>query len=82
MSYAYYGLTFGIQNMSGDLYINMFLMNVIEIPANFVTMYIVNRYVCFYSYCFIYEGYFERLANKQKIEDQQRAYILHKLDTP
>ena len=45
MSYAYYGLTFGIQNMAGDLYLNMFLSNVIEVPANLITMYIVNRSV-------------------------------------
>ncbi|KAL4240698.1 hypothetical protein ACF0H5_001490 [Mactra antiquata] len=44
ISYSYYGLTFGIQSLSGDLYLNMFLMNIIECPASFSIMYIVNKF--------------------------------------
>ncbi|XP_052791211.1 organic cation/carnitine transporter 2-like [Mya arenaria] len=44
ISYSYYGLTFGVSSLSGDLYVNMFLMNIIETPASFSLMYIVNRY--------------------------------------
>ena len=43
MSYGYYGLTFGIQNMAGNLYLNMFLVNIVEVPVNFVTIYAVNK---------------------------------------
>ena len=46
MSYGYYGLTFGIQNMAGNMYLNMFLVNIIELPANCLAMYAVNRYDC------------------------------------
>ena len=46
MSYGYYGLTFGIQNMAGNMYLNMFLVNIIELPANCLAMYAVNRYEC------------------------------------
>ena len=44
-SYGYYGLTFGIQNLAGDLYLNMFIVYLIEIPALFVCMYLMNRYI-------------------------------------
>lgn len=44
ISYSYYGLTFGVNSLAGNLYLNMFLMNIIETPASFSIMYIVNRF--------------------------------------
>lgn len=44
ISYSYYGLTFGVNSLAGNLYLNMFLMNVIETPASFSIMYIVNKF--------------------------------------
>ncbi|XP_053393551.1 solute carrier family 22 member 4-like isoform X3 [Mercenaria mercenaria] len=44
ISYSYYGLTFGVNSLAGNLYLNMFLMNIIEAPASFSIMYIVNRF--------------------------------------
>ncbi|KAL4240986.1 hypothetical protein ACF0H5_001768 [Mactra antiquata] len=44
VSYTYYGLTFGIQSLAGDLYLNMLLMNTIECPAFFSIMFIANKF--------------------------------------
>ncbi|KAL4240981.1 hypothetical protein ACF0H5_001763 [Mactra antiquata] len=43
VSYTYYGLTFGIQSLAGDLYLNMLLMNTIECPAFYSIMFIANK---------------------------------------
>ena len=42
-SYAYYGLTFGVKNLAGNLYLNMAILSLIEVSALFVGMYCVNR---------------------------------------
>ncbi|XP_053393560.1 organic cation transporter protein-like isoform X2 [Mercenaria mercenaria] len=56
VSYSYYGLTFGINSLSGDLFLNMFMMNMIETPACFLVMYFVNRfgrkYCCMFFFMF------------------------------
>jgi len=44
-SYSYYGLTFGINSLSGNLYLNMFLMNTIDGPVNLSIMFLLNRYI-------------------------------------
>ncbi|XP_052259345.1 solute carrier family 22 member 16-like isoform X2 [Dreissena polymorpha] len=44
ISFSYYGLTFGVGSLAGNLYMNMFLLNIIETPASFVIMYFVNRF--------------------------------------
>ena len=43
MSYAYYGLTFGVQFMKGNLYLNMFIINAVEIPGNLVAIVCMNK---------------------------------------
>ncbi|XP_069105094.1 solute carrier family 22 member 6-A-like [Argopecten irradians] len=42
-SYVYYAISFGVQNLSGDIYINIFLINIIDIPAQIITYYLANR---------------------------------------
>ncbi|XP_033761146.1 solute carrier family 22 member 6-A-like [Pecten maximus] len=41
-SYVYYAISFGVQSLSGDIYINIFLINIIDIPAQIVTYYMAN----------------------------------------
>lgn len=43
VGYSYYGLTFGISSLSGNLYLNMFIMNVIDAPVCLSTMFFVNK---------------------------------------
>ncbi|KAH3709058.1 solute carrier family 22 member 6-like isoform X1 [Dreissena polymorpha] len=33
-SYSYYGIAFGVQELSGDFYLNLFLVSVIDIPGD------------------------------------------------
>lgn len=53
-SYGYYGITFGVKSLSGDLYMNMFLINVVETPVMVLTAFLVNWFgrkkVCFTFY--------------------------------
>lgn len=53
-SYGYYGITFGVKSLSGDLYLNMFLINVVETPAMLLTAFLVSWFgrkkVCFTFY--------------------------------
>ncbi|XP_053393558.1 organic cation transporter protein-like isoform X2 [Mercenaria mercenaria] len=53
-SYGYYGITFGVKSLSGDLYLNMFLINVVETPVMVLTAFLVNWFgrkkVCFTFY--------------------------------
>ncbi|XP_060063906.1 solute carrier family 22 member 6-like [Ylistrum balloti] len=41
-SYVYYAISFGVQNLSGDIYFNFFLIQVIDIPAMMLTYVLVN----------------------------------------
>ncbi|OWF41857.1 solute carrier family 22 member 6-A-like [Mizuhopecten yessoensis] len=41
-AYVYYAISFGVQNLSGNIYINIFLINIIDIPAQIVTYYMAN----------------------------------------
>ncbi|KAL4240671.1 hypothetical protein ACF0H5_001462 [Mactra antiquata] len=41
-SYGYYGITFGVKSLSGDLYLNMFLINIIEAPVMLLTAALVS----------------------------------------
>ncbi|KAJ8300868.1 hypothetical protein KUTeg_022387 [Tegillarca granosa] len=36
--YVYYAISFGVQKLSGSLYLNLFLLSAVEIPGNAVTM--------------------------------------------
>ena len=44
MSVIYYGLSFGVDKLSGNLYLNIFLMTIIEIPGLVSIMYLTNWY--------------------------------------
>ena len=41
---VYYILSFGVEQLSGNLYLNMFLLSVVEIPGMLVTTILNNRY--------------------------------------
>lgn len=40
--YSYYAISFGVEELSGDLYLNMFLLSAVEIPAQVVTWFFNN----------------------------------------
>ncbi|XP_021376626.1 solute carrier family 22 member 6-A-like [Mizuhopecten yessoensis] len=42
--YGYYAISFGVQSLSGSLYLNMFLLSVVEIPAQASSYYLTNRF--------------------------------------
>ncbi|XP_061184984.1 solute carrier family 22 member 4-like [Saccostrea echinata] len=52
--YSYYAISFGVEELSGDLYLNMFLLSAVEIPAQAVTWFFNNcigrRWTCFMFY--------------------------------
>ncbi|XP_052231176.1 solute carrier family 22 member 13-like [Dreissena polymorpha] len=37
-AYSYYGIALGVQELSGDFFLNLFLVNVIDIPGNYVAV--------------------------------------------
>lgn len=37
-SYSYYGIAFGVQELSGSLYLNMFLVSIVDIPGNILVV--------------------------------------------
>lgn len=43
--YAYYAISYSVDQLSGDLYLNMFLLSVIDIPALVSIWYLSNRLV-------------------------------------
>ena len=50
MSLVVYGISFGITSLAGNLYVNMLLMAVIEIPGLPLTFWLMNKYVHSSSY--------------------------------
>ena len=38
-----YGIQFGMPNLSGDLYLNIFLIGILGAPLQFVNIYMCNR---------------------------------------
>ncbi|KAK7496746.1 hypothetical protein BaRGS_00011955, partial [Batillaria attramentaria] len=42
-SLTYYGISFGIKSLSGDFYLNFFLMAVVEVPPSLFVYYLANR---------------------------------------
>lgn len=44
VSLIYYGLAFNAGSLVGDLYLNSLLLGVVEIPANVVCRFMVNRF--------------------------------------
>ncbi|GFS07912.1 solute carrier family 22 member 21 [Elysia marginata] len=43
LSMVFYGLSFAVTSFAGDLYLNMFLMSVVELPAYFLTFVLIDR---------------------------------------
>ncbi|XP_052769357.1 organic cation transporter protein-like [Mya arenaria] len=41
---AYYGISFGIQSLSGNIYLNMFLFNIVGVPAKTASMVMTNYF--------------------------------------
>ncbi|XP_052791089.1 organic cation/carnitine transporter 2-like [Mya arenaria] len=41
-NFGYFGITFGIRSLSGDLYMNMFLINIVEAPVQILVAFLVN----------------------------------------
>nr|KAG5691450.1 hypothetical protein BaRGS_017293 [Batillaria attramentaria] len=42
LSFSYYGISFGVSGLSGNVYLNIFLMTIIDIPPNFSTVFLTN----------------------------------------
>ncbi|KAK7476308.1 hypothetical protein BaRGS_00032426, partial [Batillaria attramentaria] len=42
LSVSYYGITFGVVGLSGNIYLNIFLLNIISTPASFSTFWVAN----------------------------------------
>ncbi|KAK7476017.1 hypothetical protein BaRGS_00032724 [Batillaria attramentaria] len=42
LSFSYYGISFGVSALSGNVYLNIFLMTIVEIPSNFSTIFFAN----------------------------------------
>ncbi|XP_060065283.1 solute carrier family 22 member 21-like [Ylistrum balloti] len=42
--YGYYAISFGVQSLSGSLFYNMFLLTVVEVPAQMSTYYLSNKF--------------------------------------
>ncbi|XP_061184251.1 solute carrier family 22 member 15-like [Saccostrea echinata] len=43
MAYTYYGISFGVDKLSGSLYINIFVLSFLEIPGAFLAWYFMKR---------------------------------------
>lgn len=43
MAYNYYGISFGVDKLSGSLYLNMFILSVLEIPGAFLSWFFMNK---------------------------------------
>jgi len=41
---VYYGLSLNTPNLYGDMYINFFVGQIVEIPSVIVTMWVIYRY--------------------------------------
>ncbi|GFO30692.1 solute carrier family 22 member 21 [Plakobranchus ocellatus] len=43
LSMVFYGLSFAVTSFAGDLYLNMFLMSIVELPAYLLTFLLIDR---------------------------------------
>lgn len=48
--YAYYAISFGVEQLSGSIYLNMFLLSIVEIPATLLTWWLNNWYIYIFSF--------------------------------
>jgi len=46
MGLTLYGITFGVPALSGDLFVNMFVMGLLQSPLQILVIYLMNRYHC------------------------------------
>nr|KAG5691666.1 hypothetical protein BaRGS_014121 [Batillaria attramentaria] len=44
MSVSYYGISFGVVGLSGDIYLNIFLLNIVGSPVVFLTFWLANKF--------------------------------------
>ncbi|OWF39251.1 organic cation transporter protein-like [Mizuhopecten yessoensis] len=42
--YGYYAISFGVQSLSGNLYLNMFLLSAVEVPAQMSNYFLTNKF--------------------------------------
>ena len=42
VNFVYMGLTFNVTNISGDLYLNMFILFLVELPGNYICMKLID----------------------------------------
>lgn len=42
---VYYGLSYNTPNLDGDMYVNFFIGQMVEIPSVAVTMWLIYKYV-------------------------------------
>ncbi|XP_033760703.1 solute carrier family 22 member 4-like [Pecten maximus] len=42
--YGFYAISFGVQSLSGSLYLNMFLLSVVDIPGQVSSYFLANRF--------------------------------------
>ncbi|XP_053378933.1 solute carrier family 22 member 21-like [Mercenaria mercenaria] len=40
---VFYGISFGIQALAGNIYLNLFLFNLVAIPAKLITVWVTNK---------------------------------------
>ncbi|KAK3780291.1 hypothetical protein RRG08_006197 [Elysia crispata] len=43
LSMVFYGLSFAVTSFAGNLYLNIFLMSIVSIPANFISFLLIDR---------------------------------------
>ncbi|XP_060063859.1 organic cation/carnitine transporter 2-like [Ylistrum balloti] len=43
-AYGYYAISFGVQHLSGNLYLNMFLLSAVEVPALILNYFLTNNF--------------------------------------
>ena len=41
--YVYYAISFNVQKLSGNLYLNMFALQTVDIPGSLLTIYLNNK---------------------------------------
>ncbi|KAJ8313016.1 hypothetical protein KUTeg_010389 [Tegillarca granosa] len=41
--YTFYAISFGVQKMSGSIYLNIFLLSMVDLPSNLLTYYTCNK---------------------------------------
>ncbi|XP_046568840.1 organic cation transporter protein-like [Haliotis rubra] len=79
LSMVYYGISFGVGKLSGNLYLNIFLLSVVEIPAAVGTFFMNNklgrRWTSFTFFCrrtdlFIWRSHY----NKNSLCGEPRSY--------